>query len=70
MRVIGQVIQLVWGGSVNLKPSKNVSEAIEYALSVYGMSGDEELRQYMYKTAYIESRLGTNMGSGQTYRGL
>lgn len=60
----------VWGGSVNLKPSKNVSEAIEYALSVYGMSGDEELRQYMYKTAYIESRLGTNMGSGQTYRGL
>lgn len=62
-------IVTIWRGSVNLKPSKKVSEAIEYALSVHGRSGDEELRQYMYKTAHIESSLGTNLIKG-SYKGL
>lgn len=44
--------------------------AIENALKKYGYSGDEAFRRYMYKTASIESNMGTNLKSGTGAKGL
>ena len=44
--------------------------AIENALKKYGYSGDEEFRRYMYKAAYIESNMGTNLKSDTGAKGL
>ena len=56
--------------TANGEVNSDARTAIENALQKYGYAGDEEFRRYMYKVAYLESSMGTNLRSSTGATGL
>lgn len=53
-----------------IRANSDARAAIENSLKKYGLAGDSEFRDYMYKVAYIESGFGTKLTNGSGARGL